>query len=308
MNQSRSRRTAVVAVGRRGLVGLGMVALAASLAGCGGVLDPVGPVGAAIRTIVLNSLVIMLAIVVPTIIATLAFAWWFRAGNPRAVYRPTWSYSGRVELVVWSIPTIVILFLGGIIWIGSHQLDPARALGAARPLQVQVVALDWKWLFIYPEQQVAAVNELVVPVGRPLSFTLTSASVMNTFFVPRLGSMIYTMNGMATRLNLQADVAGTYVGFSGHFSGDGYSDMLFRTVAVPPEAFAAWAERTAATSPPLDRGAYLKLAEQSSNLPPSTWRLADPRLFAAILTQEVPPSRGPKIGHPSPDVSHRPGG
>src|SRR5271156_380592 len=178
-----------------------------TLEGCGTAgLSPAGPIGAADRTILLDALAIMLAIVVPTILAILAFAWWFRDSNPRARRQPTWSYSGRIELIVWSIPALVVFFLGGIAWIGSHLLDPARPLSSgAKPLEIQVVSLDWKWLFIYPEQGVASVNELVAPAGVPLHFELTSASVFNVFFVPRLGSEIYSMYGMVTQLNLQAD-------------------------------------------------------------------------------------------------------
>ena len=174
------------------------------------VLDPRGPVGQADRTILIDSLAIMLAIGVPTIIATFAFAWWFRASNTRARYRPDWEFSGAIELVVWAIPAMVIILLGGVAWIGSHELDPAKPLSDREaPLDVQVVSLDWKWLFIYPQEGVASVNQLVVPAGVPLRFSLTSASVWNVFFVPQLGSMIYTMNGMRTQMNLQADEIGT---------------------------------------------------------------------------------------------------
>src|SRR6187402_3180005 len=176
-----------------------------ALAGCTGegILAPVGPIGAGERTILLNSLVIMLVIVIPTIIATLGFAWWFRAGNTKARYLPEWAFSGRVELVVWSIPILVILFLAGVIWVGSHDLDPFKPIKSReKALEVQVVSLDWKWLFIYPDQGIASVNELVVPAGVPVHFSLTSASVMNAFFVHRVGSMIYTMNGMVTQVNL----------------------------------------------------------------------------------------------------------
>src|SRR4051794_33106075 len=156
------------------------VVCATALGGCHtGVLDPKGPVGDAERVILLNSLAIMLAIVVPTIVATVIFAWWFRASNTSARYQPDFVYSGRLELIIWSIPTLVIVFLGGVIWIGSHQLDPGQPLSSSeRPLEIQVVSLDWKWLFIYPEQQISSVNELVVPAKRPLHFTLTSGSVM----------------------------------------------------------------------------------------------------------------------------------
>ncbi|MDB5732189.1 MAG: ubiquinol oxidase, subunit ii, partial [Variovorax sp.] len=192
------------------------------------VLSPRGPVGHEDRAILLDSLAIMLAIVIPTIVATLGVAWWYRASNTKARYLPNWDFSGRVELVVWSIPIMVIILLGGVAWIGSHRLDPAEPLvSETPPLDVQVVSLDWKWLFIYPDRHVAAVNQLVVPAGVPIHFSLTSASVMNAFFVPQLGSMIYTMNGMSTELWLHADEPGTYIGRSAHFSGDGFSDMQF---------------------------------------------------------------------------------
>ena len=196
-------------------------------------------------TILIDSLAIMLAIVVPTIVATLGFAWWFRASNTRARYLPDWAYSGQLELIVWAIPLLTIMLLGGVAWIGSHDLDPAKPLPSKdAPLEVQVVSLDWKWLFIYPDQQVASVNQLVIPAGVPVHFSLTSASVMNAFFIPQLGSMIYTMNGMTTQLNLQADAPGTFPGLSSHYSGDGFSDMHFDVEAVPADHFSAWVDAT----------------------------------------------------------------
>jgi len=223
------------------------------------VLDPRGPVGQADRTILIDSLAIMLAIGVPTIIATFAFAWWFRASNTRARYRPDWEFSGAIELVVWAIPAMVIILLGGVAWIGSHELDPAKPLSdRVAPLDVQVVSLDWKWLFIYPQEGVASVNQLVVPVGVPLRFALTSASVWNVFFVPQLGSMIYTMNGMRTQMNLQADEIGTLHGLSAHFSGDGFSDMHFRCGSCAPT-----------TSPP---GSRHRAESARRSMTPPTWR------------------------------------
>ncbi len=190
------------------------------------VLDPQGPIGIADKTILVDSLAIMLAIVVPTVAATLGFAWWFRASNTRAIYWPDFEYSGRIELIVWSIPLLTVILLGGVAWIGSHDLDPAKPLTSdTPPLEIQGVSLDWKWLFIYPNHRVASVNELVVPAGVPIHFSLTSASVMNAFFIPQLGSMIYTMNGMTMQLNLRADAPGTFRGLSSHYSGDGFSDL-----------------------------------------------------------------------------------
>ncbi len=269
-------------------------------------LDPQGSVGIAEKTILIDSFAIMLAIVVPTIIAALGFAWWFRASNTRARYLPDWAYSGRIEMIVWSIPLLVILLLGGVAWIGSHQLDPAEPLASDKaPLEVQVVSLDWKWLFIYPDQHVASVNQLVVPAGVPLHFSLTSASVMNVFFIPQLGSMIYTMNGMRTRLNLIADTPGTFRGQSSHFSGDGFSDMHFDVKAVPEDQFTAWANATRQTGPTLDAAAYNALAKQSVDQPPSTYRAVADGLFEQIVTQQLPPGPGPRTGRPDPTVSPR---
>jgi cytochrome o ubiquinol oxidase subunit 2 len=285
------------------------VAAAPALAGCGGVLDPAGPIGGAEKTILLNSLAVMLVIVIPVMMATLAFAWWFRAGNARARYLPDWSHSGRIELIVWSIPALVVIFIGGIAWIGSHRLDPAQSIaGHGPPLEVEVVSLDWKWLFIYPQQGIASVNELVMPAGVPVHFRLTSASVFNTFFVPRLGSQIYTMNGMATQLNLLAQTPGTYHGLSGHFSGDGFADMHFLARAEPAAQFAAWAQAThAAAGPSLDRAEYGRLSRQGVVARPFVYASVEPGLFDAVLTQSLPPGPGPSAGRPDPQTSPRRG-
>lgn len=273
-----------------------VLAAAMALPGCTpAVLDPQGPVGQAQRMILIDSLVIMLAIVIPTIVATLGFAWWFRASNTRARRLPDWSYSGQIELVTWSIPLLTIILLGGVAWIGSHALDPARPLVSDKPaIDVQVVSLDWKWLFIYPGQQVATVNRLVIPAGVPVRFSLTSASVMNAFFVPQLGSMIYTMNGMATQLNLMADTPGTYRGLSAHYSGDGFSDMHFEVRSMAADEFAAWVDATRNDGPALDSGRYNDLAKQSLNDSPSTFRNVAPDLFQQIVQQRLAPGPGPQ--------------
>jgi cytochrome o ubiquinol oxidase subunit 2 len=258
------------------------------------VLSPVGPIGEGNRIVLLDSLAIMLAIVVPTIVAIVVFAYWFRASNTRAQYLPDWGYSGRLELIVWSIPALVVFFLGGIAWISSHLLDPAVPLKSkAEPLQVEVVSLDWKWLFIYPQQNVASINQMVVPVGVPLDLKITSASVFNVFFVPRLGSMIYAMYGMRTRLNLQADRLGVYPGLSAHFSGDGFPGMAFDVHVVSTQQFAEWAAATRVTGPVLDEAAYRKLLRQTQNVTPYTYRSVQPGLFEDIVEQRLPPGEGP---------------
>ncbi|HYD05409.1 MAG TPA: ubiquinol oxidase subunit II [Reyranella sp.] len=249
-----------------------------------GVLDPQGPIGAAERLILLNATAVMLAVIVPVIVLTLGFAWWFRAGNAKARYLPDWEYSGPVELVVWSVPALVVIFLGGMAWISTHDLDPSKPLASDKePIEIQVVALDWKWLFIYPEQGVASVNRLPVPAGTPLHFTLTSAGVMNSFFVPQLGSQIYAMGGMATRLVLQADKPGTYPGRSVQYSGSGFSDMRFDVVAMEPAQFANWARQTKAAGGELDVVAYTRLVRPSSAVAPITFGTVAPDLFQTAI-------------------------
>jgi cytochrome o ubiquinol oxidase subunit 2 len=260
------------------------------------VLDPQGPIGSAERLLLINSTAIMLVVVVPVIVATLAFAWWYRSSNNRATRSLDESYEGRLEFVVWSIPALTVILLGGVIWIGSHQLDPrARIPGKSDPLRVDVVALDWKWLFIYPDQGVAAVNELVIPAGTPVQFRLTSATVMNSFFVPQLGSQIYTMGGMITHLNLLADNPGQYPGFSANFSGDGFSWMRFVVKSVPAGDFNAWLDQARGTGSGLDDASYAELAKPSQDVPPTIYRSVEPKLFERILDQTT---AGPGHAHP----------
>ena len=284
----------------------GLLALLA-LTGCEpGIIPSQGVVGKGNTTIMIDSLAIMLAIVVPTIAATLAFAWWFRSSNSRARYRPDFVYSGQIEMVTWSIPLMTIMLLGGVAWVGSHQLDPAQPLQSDQaPLKVQVVSLDWKWLFIYPDYNIATVNRLVIPAGAPVHFTLTSASVMNAFFIPQLGSMIYTMNRMATQLYLNADQPGTFLGMSSHFSGDGFATMEFKVEALPKDGFAAWVEETrkgaAAT---LTSQTYQDLAKQSMNVAPFAYSAVEPDLFDKVVRQSLPPGPGPVV-ETSPGASKR---
>jgi cytochrome o ubiquinol oxidase subunit 2 len=260
------------------------------------ILDPQGPIAAAEKTILIDSVAIMLAIVVPTIIAIFAFAYWFRQSNTRAVYQPDWAESGRIELVVWSIPALTVTLLGGVAWIGAHQLDPAKPVeGTGQGITIQVVSLDWKWLFIYPDQRVATVNTLTVPVGAPLHLQLTSASVMNAFFVPQLGSLIYTMNGMTTRLELRADEVGTLGGLSGHFSGDGFPDMMFDVHVVPQNEFSDWATKSAQAGNALNAESYGELIKQSVPKDKAVYRLTDPELFQKITTQRIAPGPGPEL-------------
>jgi cytochrome o ubiquinol oxidase subunit II len=279
------------------IVGAGLL-----VAGCDrGILDPVGPVGSAEKTILINSTAIMLAIVIPTMIATVAFAWWFRRGNSKAEYRPDWEYSGAIEMVVWSIPAMTVMLLGGIAWIGSHELEPSKPLPAVADnrLTVEVVSLDWKWLFIYPDQGVATVNQLVVPAGVPVTYKLTSATVWNVFFVPQMGSMIYTMPRMTTQLNLQADRPGVYEGLSAHYSGQGFSGMGFKVHAVPDAQFAAWAAGQRGKGSALDGRAYAELSKPSSYVKPVTYGTVAPGLFDAIVANRAAQLHIPQTAPPS---------
>ena len=264
-----------------------------ALAGCvPAVLAPVGPVASGERTLLLNSLFIMLGIVIPTMAITLVFAWWFRAGNKRATYMPDWSYSGRLELLVWSVPALVVIFLGGLTWIGSHQLAPERPLDSkVKPIVIQVISLDWKWLFIYPEQGVASINRLVIPAGTPIEFHVTSGTVMNSFFVPQLGSQIYAMSGMDSKLHLQADRPGHYRGISAHYSGEGFADMVFAADAVTPQQFGGWVAATRGAGRLLDGPTFVRFARHESTEKPITFGAVTPNLYGRIVANAGAPVR-----------------
>ena len=270
----------------RARIAAGTAAAASLAASCSemGLLDPAGPVARAERSMFFNAVVIMLMIIVPIILLTFYFAWRYSADRPHGKYTPEWSYSGRLELLVWSIPALVIIFLGGIAWIGSHELDPRRPLRSSVPaMEVQVVALDWKWLFIYPEQGVASVNHLVIPAGTPVRFRITSATVMNSFMVPRLGSQIYAMAGMDAHLNLQADRPGRYRGLSAHYSGEGFPEMMFFADAVPRARFRQWVADTKRAGPVLDGANYLRFERTAATSKPFTFRAVQPGLYEAAL-------------------------
>jgi cytochrome o ubiquinol oxidase subunit 2 len=287
---------------------LAPVAAALLLSGCDcAVLNPKGPIGDANRTILIDSVAIMLAIVIPTILAVLAAAWWYRSSNTRARYLPDFEYSGALELIVWAIPLLTIMLLGGVAWIGAHDLDPAQPIESKEePLNVQVVSLDWKWLFIYPEQHVASVNRLVIPAGTPIHFTLTSGSVMTAFFVPQLGSMIYTMNRMGTQLHLLADDPGTFRGLATQLSGDGFADMHFEVVAKTGPEFYDWLGQTRATGDELTPERYIELSKQSVLPEPITFKSVADGLFDKILDQTLPPGPGP-IAETNPGALKRMG-
>jgi cytochrome o ubiquinol oxidase subunit 2 len=238
------------------------------------------------KSLILTATGAMLLVVVPVILLTLFFAWRYRASNKNATYAPEWSHSNAIEFVVWTIPALIILFLAILTWKTSHELDPYKPIESnVKPINVEVVALDWKWLFIYPDLGIATVNQLAVPVGTPVHFRITSDSVMNSFFIPQLGSQVYAMAGMQTQLHLIADEAGDYAGISANYSGAGFSDMKFRTLAKSPADFDAWVAQVRAAQQPLSMDQYANVAKPSEKVPVEYFSSVDPQLFHNIIAK-----------------------
>ncbi len=261
------------------------------------VLDPSGDVAQQQRDLLIYSTVLMLIVIVPVMVMTVLFAWRFRQSNRAARYEPDWDHSIHLELLIWAAPLLIIIGLGGLTWVGTHLLDPYRALSrikagepiasAAPPLQVEVVALDWKWLFIYPEYGIATVNELAAPVDRPIDFRITASSVMNSLFIPALAGQIYAMPGMETRLHAVANTAGDYQGFSANYSGAGFSGMHFVFRALADADFERWIARMRTDGGALGRADYLRLERPSENAPVQAFASVDPGLYRAILNRCV---------------------
>ena len=276
--------------------------LALALSGCDFVvLASAGDVAAQQRDLVVISTVLMLLIVVPVIVLTALFAWRYRQSNAAARYEPEWDHSTLLELVIWSAPLLIIVCLGAVTWMGTHLLDPYRMLGriasdrpvesGRAPLEVEVVALDWKWLFIYPDYGVATVNELAAPVDRPVSFHITASSVMNSFYIPALAGQIYAMPGMETSLHAVVNKDGTYRGFSANCSGAGFSGMHFAFEALTDEGFDAWIARAKASGNTLGRSDYLELERPSMNDPVRRYASVERELFNAVLNMCVEPGK-----------------
>jgi cytochrome o ubiquinol oxidase subunit 2 len=255
------------------------------LGGCNwGVLDPQGPIGVAERSLILESTVLMLIIVVPVIVLVGVFAWRYRASNISAKYMPEWEHSNAVAAVVVLAPVAIVSILAASAWESSHRLDPFKPIESdARPVAIDVVALDWKWLFIYPSLRIATVNEIAFPTDVPVDLRITSASVMNSFFIPQLGSQIYAMGGMQTKLSLMASRAGSYAGLSANYSGGGFSDMKFQAVASDQAAYERWVAKVKAAPQSLTDGVYLALAKPSEKHPVEYFSSATPDLFDRIL-------------------------
>ncbi|MCK5931529.1 MAG: ubiquinol oxidase subunit II [Fulvimarina manganoxydans] len=273
-----------------------LASLAFLLAGCGDydVLFPAGDIAARQRDMLLIATGLMLLIIIPVIAMAFIFAWRYRAANKaHSGYDPDWDHSTKLELVIWTAPLLIIVILGAVTWVGTHLLDPYRPLDAittsetvdtsAEPLEVEVVALDWKWMFIYPQYGIATINELAAPVDRPITFKLTAESVMNAFYVPTLAGMIYAMPGMETKLHAVVNAPGVYQGLASHYNGAGFSDMRFKFHGLSDQDFDAWVEKAKTEGGTLDRATYLELARPSEAAPVQYFSSVDEGLYPAIL-------------------------
>ncbi len=252
------------------------------------VLDPQGFVGLAERGLMVNATLLMLIVAVPVFALTFFFAWWYRAGNTKARYMPDWEHGRMEELIWWAIPFEIVLILGALTWSSTHALDPRKPLDEARgepPLVIEVVALDWKWLFIYPEQGIASVNYIKVPEDKPLRFDVTADAPMNSFWIPQLGGQIYAMTGMVNSLNLVANETGTFAGISANYSGVGFAQMKFVAEAVSPEDFDAWVQGVKVASSTLSRSEYKMLARPSVANEPVYYSEVEPNLYTMIVSE-----------------------
>ena len=275
-----------------------LVLTAAMLSGCNSVLlNPSGSIAAQQSHLIVQSTVLMLLIVIPVIVLTVVFAWRYRQSNKEATYTPDWDHSTQLELVIWAAPLLIIIALGALTWISSHTLDPFRPLkrldstraipANTKPLTIEVVALDWKWLFIYPEQGIATVNEIAAPIDVPINFKITASSVMNSFFVPALAGQVYAMPGMQTQLNAVMNAPGEYEGFSANYSGAGFSGMKFRFRGLSADGFSQWVQSVKGGGQELSTGAYEVLAAPSEREPVRHYSTVDASLYDAILNQCV---------------------
>jgi cytochrome o ubiquinol oxidase subunit 2 len=266
------------------------------LSGCNTVLlHPSGAVAAQQGHLIVQSTVLMLIIVIPVIALTVIFAWRYRQSNSQATYTPDWDHSTQLELVIWAAPLLIIIALGALTWISSHTLDPYRPLRrldaahavptGVKPLTIEVVALDWKWLFIYPDQGIAVVNEVAAPVDVPINFKITASAVMNSFFVPALAGQIYAMPGMQTQLNAVINRPGEYDGFSANYSGAGFSGMHFKFRGVTAAGFRNWVQSAKEGEQVLSQEGYAQLAQPSERDPVRRYASVDPGLYDSILNQ-----------------------
>ncbi|MCL1125261.1 ubiquinol oxidase subunit II [Shewanella surugensis] len=263
------------------------------LAGCSlGVLDSKGQVGKEEGALIITATLLMLIVVIPAIVMTFVFAWKYRENNEKSTYAPDWAHSVKIESFVWGVPFLIILILAIITWRSTHQLDPYKPLDSdVEPIVIEVVALDWKWLFIYPKYGIATVNHIEMPINVPIAFKITSDAPMNSFFIPRLGGQIYAMSGMQTQLHLIANEKGTFRGLSANISGQGFSDMTFTATATSDKDFKDWVNSVRQSQLRLDKVQYNKLSNKSENHPIQYFSYVEPRLFEAVIEKYMMPGK-----------------
>ena len=275
------------------------------LGGCNmTLLDPVGQVGIDEKNLIITATLLMLLVVVPVILMTIIFAWKYRASNKNATYAPKWSHSTKIEVVIWTVPILIIIALGVITYKSTHALDPYRPLESeAKPINIEVVALDWKWLFIYPEQGIATVNKIVFPANTPVNFRITSDTVMNSFFIPGLGGQIYAMAGMTTKLHLIANKNAELDGISANYSGAGFTGMKFKAIATSQADFDAWVSEVKASPKQLDTAEYAALTKPSQNNPVELYSSYAPNLFQTIIDKYEGMKPGKPVNHEKKEVA-----
>ncbi|MXP51369.1 ubiquinol oxidase subunit II [Pantoea sp. SoEX] len=263
------------------------ISCATLLSGCeSALLNPKGQIALQQRSLILTAFCLMLIVVIPAIVMTILFAWKYRESNVNAKYSPNWSHSNKIEAIVWTIPIIIVIFLSILSWKSTHELEPRKPIASnVRPIEIDVVALDWKWLFIYPKQGFATINQIAFPVNTPILFKITSNSVMNSFFIPQLGSQIYAMAGMETQLNLIANYPGIYNGISSNFSGQGFSDMKFKAIVTENnQGFEKWTDNIKKSNIVIrDMNDFENIAIPSKNDPVKYFSKVDPTLFLKII-------------------------
>lgn len=269
------------------------------LSGCNmTLLDPKGQVGLDERNLIITATLLMLLVVVPVIVMTFLFAWKYRASNQDAVYTPKWSHSTKIEVAVWAIPVLIIIALGYVTYKSTHALDPYRPIESdVKPITIQVVSMDWKWLFIYPEQGIATVNKIVFPANTPINFQITSDTVMNSFFIPGLGGQIYAMAGMQTKLHLIANQNAEFDGISANYSGAGFTGMKFKAIATSQADFDAWVSDVKKAPKQLEKAEYEALSKPSQNNPVELYSSFTPNLFQTIVDKYEGMKAGPKVNH-----------
>ena len=250
------------------------------------VLSPDGPIASTERDLLIIAFGLMLIVVIPVFVMAGWFAWHYRASNRKARYEPEWSYSAGIDAVVWLVPTAIVVVLGVLVWTYTHQLDPYKPLASAKPpLPIEAISLDWKWLFIYPQQHIAVVNELVIPSGRPISLKLTSDTVMDAFYVPGLAGQIYTMAGMQTRLHMLANAPAQFTGRNTQYSGSGFADQHFVVRAVGATAFEAWTKRVKGSPKILNAATYARIEEPKTKVPVTYYSAVEPNLFDKVMAK-----------------------